>query len=97
MLFSFIKSATQFTFCDFTDAADAFRDVTFPSLRADVGLDAGWEPPPPPDCEVREAGRDWTGVGGFSTTDSGLDVTGVVGYIAKENHWNNIQSKILCI
>ena len=86
LLFSFIKSATQFTFCDFTDAADAFRDVTFPSLRAEVGLDAGREPPPPPGWEVREVGRDCTGVGGFSATDSGLDVTGVVGYIEKENH-----------
>ena len=86
MLFSLIKSAKKFTFCDFTDAADAFRDDTFPSLRADVGLDAGREPPPPPGWEVRDAGRDWTGVGGFSATDSGLDVPGVVGYIVKENH-----------
>ena len=78
----------KFTFCDFTDAADACRDVTFPSLRADVGLDAGREPPAPPGWEVREAGRDWTGVGGFSTTDSGLDVPGVVGYIEEEHHWN---------
>ena len=101
-----IKSATKFTFCDFTDAADAFRDVTFPSLRAEVGLDAGREPPtqpgrevreagreppPPPGWEVAEAGRDCTGVGGFSATDSALDVPGVVGYIDKRNIFSTLK------
>ena len=84
------------TFCDFTDVADARRDEVFPSHRADVGLDPARDPGCDPACDparevgcdaagweaVLDGGRelDWTGVGGFSATDSGLHVLDVVGY-----------------